>query len=89
MEIVMTHCMRFIFAMTVTLGLATAAHAQYVMKISTPTVGDINVEWMRAFKTGFEARSGGKVKVELYPGSQLGSMSRRSAAVHRSSVASG
>jgi len=68
--------MRFIFAVAAALGLVTAAYGQYVMKISTPTVGDINVEWMKAFKTGFEARAGGKVKVELYPGSQLGSMSQ-------------
>lgn len=57
-------------------GFAPVASGQHVMKISTPTAGDINHEWMKAFKTGFEARSGGKVKVELYPASQLGSMSQ-------------
>lgn len=56
--------------------LSTAAHAQYTMKISTPTIGDINVEWMKLFKAGVESRTGGKVKVELYPASQLGSMAR-------------
>ena len=70
----MTHFMRLMLVVAAALGFSAAAQAQYVMKISTPTVGDINNEWMKTFKAGFEARSGGKVKVELYPGSQLGSM---------------
>ena len=56
--------------------MATAAQAadQFTMKITTPTIGDINVEWMNLFKKGVEARSNGRIKVELYPASQLGSM---------------
>lgn len=72
----MKHFTGIMFALAVALGFSGTVHAQYVMKISTPTVGDINVEWMKAFKAGFEARAGGKVKVELYPASQLGSMSQ-------------
>ncbi len=71
----MTRFIRLMLVLAAALGASAAAHAQYVMKIATPTVGDINVEWMKAFKAGFETRSGGKVKVELYPASQLGSMS--------------
>jgi len=51
----------------------TIAHAQtFTMKLSSPTVNDVTQEWMKAFKTGVEARSNGRVKVEIYPASQLG-----------------
>jgi hypothetical protein len=51
----MKHFTGIMFALAVALGLSGTVHAQYVMKISTPTVGDINVEWMKTFKAGFEA----------------------------------
>jgi C4-dicarboxylate-binding protein DctP len=63
--------------LALSLGALTGqAQPQHTMKISTPTIGDINVEWMKAFKKGVEERTGGKIAVELYPGSQLGSMAR-------------
>ena len=46
-------------------ALCAAAHAQYTMKIATPTIGDINVEWMKLFKAGVEPRTGCKIKDEL------------------------
>ncbi len=52
------------------------AQALYTMKISTPTIGDVNVEWMKALKKGVEERTQGKLAVEIYPASQLGSMAR-------------
>lgn len=55
---------------------ASLAQAQFTMKLSTPTLNDVNVEWMKAFKKGVEERSKGKLVVELYPGQQLGSMAR-------------
>ena len=42
------------------------------MKLSSPTINDSNHEWMKLFKAGVEARSKGKVKVEMYPANQLG-----------------
>ena len=52
---------------------APAAQAQqFTMKISSPTVNDVTAEWAKVFKAGVEARSKGKIKVEYYPGSQLG-----------------
>jgi C4-dicarboxylate-binding protein DctP len=42
------------------------------MKLSSPTVNDAPHEWMKAFKAGVEQRSGGRIKVEIYPASQLG-----------------
>lgn len=56
---------------------AASAHAQqYTMKLSTPTINDVTIEWMSAFKKGVESRSGGKIKVEIYPANQLGPIPR-------------
>ena len=60
-------------AMAAVLVFAGAASAQqFTMKLSSPTVNDAIHEWMKAFKAGVEQRSGGRVKVEIYPASQLG-----------------
>jgi TRAP-type C4-dicarboxylate transport system substrate-binding protein len=55
---------------------APAAAQQFTMKLSSPTINDVSQEWMKAFKAGVEARSGGRIKVELYPASQLGPIPR-------------
>jgi len=56
---------------------AAAANAQpFTMKLSSPTANDVTFEWMKAFKAGAEARSGGKLKVEIYPANQLGQIPR-------------
>ena len=53
--------------------LAGAASAQqFTMKLSSPTVNDAPHEWMKSFKAGVEQRAGGRIKVEIYPASQLG-----------------
>lgn len=51
---------------------ASAAAQQFTMKISSPTINDLSQEWAKEFKAGVEARSGGRIKVEFYPASQLG-----------------
>ncbi len=65
-------------ALIAALGIAATAvpalAQQFTMKISSPTVGDVTQEWMKAFKASVEAKSGGKVKVDLYPAGQLGSI---------------
>jgi TRAP-type transport system periplasmic protein len=45
---------------------------QFTMRLSSPTVNDAPHEWMKQFKAGVEQRTNGKIKVELYPASQLG-----------------
>ena len=61
----------------IALGAASIVGAQTVtMKLSTSTVGDAGHEWMKLFKAGIEPRAGGKIKVELYPASQLGQIPR-------------
>ena len=55
---------------------ASASAQQYTMKLSSPTINDIVHEWMKAFKAGVESRAGGRIKVEIYPASQLGQIPR-------------
>ncbi len=58
----------------------SAARAQqqtYVMKISTPTIHDIPDKWAENFGAAVEKDSGGRIKAQLYPASQLGSIPRQ------------
>jgi C4-dicarboxylate-binding protein DctP len=55
---------------------APAAAQQFTMKLSCPTVNDMNVEYMKAMKAGIEPRTNGRIKVELYPANQLGQIPR-------------
>jgi TRAP-type transport system periplasmic protein len=54
------------------LAVSGACAQQFTIKISSPTVNDATHEWMKAFKSGLEPRSQGRIKVELYPANQLG-----------------
>ena len=58
-----------------------AAHAQagktYVMKLSTATINDTQHEWLRRFAAAVEKNSGGRIKGEIYPASQLGAIPRQ------------
>jgi TRAP-type C4-dicarboxylate transport system substrate-binding protein len=54
------------------LAVAGASAQQFTIKISSPTANDVSGEWMKTFKSGVEARSKGKIKVEMYPANQLG-----------------
>jgi len=57
---------------------AAIAHAAdtVTMKLSSPTVNDVAHEWMKVFKAGVEGRSAGRIRVEIYPASQLGQIPR-------------
>jgi TRAP-type transport system periplasmic protein len=54
-----------------------AAVGAYVMKISTPTINDVPDTYARNFGAAVERDSGGRIKVEVYPASQLGSIPRQ------------
>ena len=56
---------------------ATRAQQSYVMKISTPTIHDIPDAWSNRFGAAVERDSGGRIKVQVYPASQLGSIPRQ------------
>lgn len=57
-------------------AFAVHAQQQFTMKLSTPTINDVTHEWMNTFKANVEKRSGGRIKVEVYPASQLGQIPR-------------
>ena len=54
------------------LSLTAAGAQQFTMKLSSPTINDVVHEYYKTLKTGVEARSGGRIKVEIYPAMQLG-----------------
>jgi TRAP-type C4-dicarboxylate transport system substrate-binding protein len=67
----------FAASMALTLGAAQAQDKTIVMKISTPTINDIPDTFARNFGAAVEKDSGGRIKVEVYPASQLGSIPRQ------------
>jgi TRAP-type C4-dicarboxylate transport system substrate-binding protein len=64
-----------------TLGAAQAQDnpqsKSYVMKISIPTVNDSVHQFAKNFAAAVERDSAGRIKTEVYPGSQLGSVPRQ------------
>ena len=71
-------------------ALAPHAHAQggktYVMKLSTATVNDTQHEWLKRFVAAVEKDSGGRIKGEIYPASQLGAIPRQIEGVQFGSI---
>jgi TRAP-type transport system periplasmic protein len=47
---------------------------QFTMKLSMPTINDVTYEYFKRMKAGIEQRSGGKIKVDIYPSNQLGQL---------------
>ncbi len=58
----------------------------YVMKLSTATINDTQHEWLRRFVAAVEKDSGGRIKGEIYPASQLGSIPRQIEGVQFGSI---
>ena len=58
----------------------TAARAQdktYTMKMTLPTLNDPSYFYAKAYAAALEKDSGGRIKTEIYPASQLGSIPRQ------------
>jgi TRAP-type C4-dicarboxylate transport system substrate-binding protein len=51
-----------------------ASAQQFTMKLSSPTINDTTHEFYKTLKAGVEARSGGRIKVDIYPANQLGQL---------------
>jgi TRAP-type C4-dicarboxylate transport system substrate-binding protein len=68
-------------ALLVSLGLTLAvAHADdktFVMKVTLPTINDAPHQFAKEFAAAVEKDSGGRIKAEVYPASQLGSIPRQ------------
>jgi TRAP-type transport system periplasmic protein len=77
-------------AMSATVGLASPAAAQtanpITMKLSTATINDTQHEWLRRFAAAVEKDSGGRIKAEIYPASQLGAIPRQIEGVQFGSI---
>jgi TRAP-type transport system periplasmic protein len=59
-------------------GFATSAAAQnFTMKFGTATVNEPQHEYIKLYKEEVEKASGGRIKVEIYPQSQLGPIPRQ------------
>jgi TRAP-type transport system periplasmic protein len=58
-------------------GAARAQQQTYVMKITTPTIHDIPDTWAKNFAAAVEKDSGGRIKGQVFPASQLGSIPRQ------------
>ncbi len=66
-----------VVAGTLAQGAARAEDKTYVMKISTPTINDVPDTFAKNFGAAIEKDTGGRIKVEVYPASQLGSIPRQ------------
>jgi TRAP-type C4-dicarboxylate transport system substrate-binding protein len=67
----------FVLSFVLTLDTARAVDAKiYVMKLGTATINESQHEWCKRFTALVEKDSGGRIKGEIYPASQLGAIPR-------------
>ena len=69
--------MTAVFVAIAAISTPTESRAQIVMKISTATINDAQDEWIKRFTAAVTEQSGGRIKGERYPASQLGSIPRQ------------
>jgi TRAP-type C4-dicarboxylate transport system substrate-binding protein len=71
-------------------GLLSSSGAQaadpIIMKLSTATIHDTQQEWLNRFAAAVEKDSGGRIKGEVFPASQLGSIPRQIEGVQFGSI---
>ena len=67
----------FVLSLTLTFGAADAQDKTYVMKVTLPTLNDTPHLFAKKFAAAVERDSGGRIKAEVYPASQLGSIPRQ------------
>jgi TRAP-type transport system periplasmic protein len=63
--------------LAVTIDAAAAQDKVMTVKLSTATLNDAQHQWMKIFAAEIEKTTGGRMKAELYPASQLGSIPRQ------------
>jgi len=57
-------------------GTAAAQDKAMTIKLATATLNDAQHEWMKRFAVMIEKNTGGRMKAEVYPASQLGTIPR-------------
>jgi TRAP-type C4-dicarboxylate transport system substrate-binding protein len=65
-----------VLAVALPLGAAQTQDKTYVMKVTLPTINDAPHEFAKDFAAAVEKDSAGRIKGEVYPASQLGSIPR-------------
>jgi TRAP-type C4-dicarboxylate transport system substrate-binding protein len=58
-------------------GSAQAQDKTFIMKVTLPTINDAPHQFAKDFAAAVEKDSGGRIKAEVYPASQLGSIPRQ------------
>jgi TRAP-type C4-dicarboxylate transport system substrate-binding protein len=66
-----------VLSLAVASGARAADDKSYVMKITLATVNDALHQFAKDYAAAVEKDSGGRIKAEVYPASQLGSISRQ------------
>ncbi len=66
----------FFLSLALTPAAALAQNQTYVMKLGTATINEGQHEWCKRFTGMVEKDSGGRIKGEIYPASQLGPIPR-------------
>jgi TRAP-type C4-dicarboxylate transport system substrate-binding protein len=67
----------FVLSLALTLDSARAVEPKtYVMKLGTATINESQHEWCKRFSAMVEKDTGGRIKAEIYPASQLGAIPR-------------
>jgi TRAP-type C4-dicarboxylate transport system substrate-binding protein len=65
----------FVLSLALTLNAARAVEPKtYVMKLGTATINESQHEWCKRFAAMVEKDTGGRIKAEIYPASQLGAI---------------
>jgi TRAP-type C4-dicarboxylate transport system substrate-binding protein len=72
-----TSAAALVYLLAAMLGARAADDGPYVMKISLATLNDVPHQYAKDFAVAVERDSGGRVKPEIYPASQLGSVQRQ------------
>jgi TRAP-type C4-dicarboxylate transport system substrate-binding protein len=75
-----------ILLLVLTSGAARAQNTPYVMKITFPTLHDTIHQVALNYAAAVEKDSGGRIKVQIYPASQLGSIPRQIEGVQFGSI---
>src|SRR6202166_4105679 len=65
------------FVVALTVGGGQAEDKNHTMKITAPTLNAALDIYAKAYAAAVEKDSGGRIKVEVYPASQLGSIPRQ------------
>ena len=69
--------LRIVLSLMLSLGAASAQDKTYTMKITLPTLNDPSHIFAKDYAEALEKDSGGRIKPQIFPLSQLGSIPRQ------------